>query len=525
MKKGITILICFASGIILFLLCYGYSKNTYPKEYYNVYLDGQLLGTVTSKEELEKYINDKTEHYINVLEETKEYCIIDDTTKKIIENASSVEYFQRDGQECAKVTTKAGTYVDNVYTPNGLKIEQILAYNGKLNSTEEIYNKIVDIKSFTIKGYQFTIKDEDQTSYIYVTDKEIFEKATKELIKTYVGEESYNAYLNNTQTKIDTTGTLIENIYIQEDISVKGKQIPVNEKIYTDYKELSQFLLFGTNPNTSSYIVKENEMIEDIALTNQISVQEFLISNTKYKDSKSLISKGTSVQIKQTNPQLKVVVESYVVEDKVNSYKLVYQYDNSQYVGYEKKIQSGQDGLERVKQTVQVINGVTVYVEPKGKEVLKASIDQIIVKGDKFIANVGDLTNWGWPSESGWTISDNYAWRTNPITGARQFHQAIDIAGTGYGSKVYAVNNGVIIYKKYTYDYGYYIVINHNNGYYTLYSHFSSFATGLEVGSTVARGQVIGYVGSTGYSTGPHIHFEVWKGCEYCRISPWLLYK
>ena len=76
----------------------------------------------------------------------------------------------------------------------------------------------------------------------------------------------------------------------------------------------------------------------------------------------------------------------------------------------------------------------------------------------------------------------------------------------------------------YRYDFGNYIVIDHNNGYYTLYGHMTRFAPGLSVGSTVERGQLIGYVGSTGWSTGPHIHFEVWHGCKFCRISPWSIY-
>lgn len=181
-------------------------------------------------------------------------------------------------------------------------------------------------------------------------------------------------------------------------------------------------MLYGSDPVTSTYTVKEGEMIDEIAMSNEISVNEFLISNTKYKDKNSLITPGTQVQIKETNPQLKVIVESYVVKDLATEYETIYQYDSSQYVGYEKTVQNGENGLIRVKQTEQVINGVTIYVEPKGKETLKASVDKIVLKGEKYVPNVGDLHNWGWPTDSGWTISDNYGWRVHPISGVRQFH-------------------------------------------------------------------------------------------------------
>ena len=64
-------------------------------------------------------------------------------------------------------------------------------------------------------------------------------------------------------------------------------------------------------------------------------------------------------------------------------------------------------------------------------------------------------------------------------------------------------------------SYGYYITINHNNGYYTTYAHLSGFARGLKIGSTVERGQLIGYMGMTGSATGPHLHYELWT------LPPW----
>ena len=69
-------------------------------------------------------------------------------------------------------------------------------------------------------------------------------------------------------------------------------------------------------------------------------------------------------------------------------------------------------------------------------------------------------------------------------------------------------------------------MINHNNGYYSLYAHMSSFAKDISVGSTVSRGQVIGYVGSTGRASGPHLHFEIRNCARYaCVTNPLSYYR
>ncbi len=535
LKKIGSIITCIILGIILFVICFDYNKRQYPNEFYNVYLDGEYLGVIESKTELENYIDAKANHFINVEDVTTTYCedersleqiIIDQNLQPLIDSSKNTEYYENDeGLNCVDITIEDGEMIETVYTPEGLNVEKIVTFSDQLNTVDEIYSKIVNLKSFTIKGYQFTIKDEDENIYIYVTDKDIFEQATNELIKTYVGAETYEQYLNDTQKQIDTVGSLVENVYIENEITVKETQIPIDEVIYTNASDLVQFLLYGTNPVTTTYIVQENEMISDIAFNNKISNQEFLISNPKYRNENSLIAVGTEVLIKETNPQLRVVVEMYIVEDKEADYKTVYQYDENEYIGYEEVVQEGEAGLERVSQKQKIVNGDIAFVEPVGKEILKNTVDEIIIKGDKYVPNVGDLSNWAWPSVSGWVITTDYAWRIHPITGGRDFHDALDIAGMGYNSPIYAANNGTVIIKEYRYDYGNYMVIDHNNGYYTVYAHMNKFMEGINIGSTVARGQQIGYVGSTGYSTGPHIHFEVWKDCRYCKINPWSIFR
>lgn len=106
----------------------------------------------------------------------------------------------------------------------------------------------------------------------------------------------------------------------------------------------------------------------------------------------------------------------------------------------------------------------------------------------------------------GAVITSGFGGRVAPTAGATTGHDGIDY-GAGYGTAVYAADSGTVITAQYNSARGNYIVINHGNGMQTWYQHLSSM--NVTVGQTVARGQVIGNVGTTGISTGPHLHFEV----------------
>ena len=107
-------------------------------------------------------------------------------------------------------------------------------------------------------------------------------------------------------------------------------------------------------------------------------------------------------------------------------------------------------------------------------------------------------------------ISSNYGWRKHPISKRKKLHSGIDYAAPT-GSRIYASADGVIESARWTGGYGRYVVIKHNSTYSTAYAHMNGFAKGIKQGKKVKKGQVIGYVGSSGYSTGPHLHFEVIK--------------
>ena len=110
-----------------------------------------------------------------------------------------------------------------------------------------------------------------------------------------------------------------------------------------------------------------------------------------------------------------------------------------------------------------------------------------------------------WPTDSG-EISSRYGYRYDPFGYGSDFHPGIDIAGN-YGDPVYASAAGDVEEAGWNGGYGRYIKISHGNGYETAFGHMSSIA--VSSGDSVKKGDVIGYVGSSGYSTGPHLHFEV----------------
>jgi murein DD-endopeptidase MepM/ murein hydrolase activator NlpD len=106
-------------------------------------------------------------------------------------------------------------------------------------------------------------------------------------------------------------------------------------------------------------------------------------------------------------------------------------------------------------------------------------------------------------------ITSYFGMRRHPILGYVRLHAGIDI-GAAWGSPIYAVSDGVVTYAGWHGGHGNYVRLQHGGGIDTGYGHMSRFAVG--VGMHVARGQVIGYVGATGLATGPHLHYELFRG-------------
>lgn len=477
------IFICAILSLVIVTLSSVNAKNN-PKEMYRVYLKGESLGLIESKENLENYIDKKQE----------------------------------------KIKEKYG--VKKVYIPEDLDIEKEITYYGKILSVEEIYKKIENISPFTIDGYTTTIKGLTKKNsegkevtakdvIIYSLKKDIVENAITATSQSFVTKERYENYEKDTQSEIKETGTIIENIYIKNKITIKKNRIPVDQKIYEKSEDLTKFLLFGSNEEQQKYVVQEGDTIEDVSFNNKISTEEFLIANTQFKDKNSLLFPGQEVTLGIMHPQFDLVEEDHTVSDVEVNFETETKYDDTKYSNYSVVEQEGVKGKNRVTQKIQKINGETTNILTVSTQQLKAPVKQIVIKGSKksygygasgYGGVVDTKGEWGWPATCT-SVSSPFGYRWGVL------HDGTDIAGCGRGSNIFAAQDGIVVKVASKYDNGKYIIIQHYNGYYSLYAHLDGFS--VTEGTTVSKGQVIGVMGDTGFATGVHLHFAIWYGYPY----------
>ncbi len=263
-------------------------------------------------------------------------------------------------------------------------------------------------------------------------------------------------------------------------------------------------------------IFVRTEMLESATEQNYEFMNKLLDDIHKLEDDRLQLEKDVA-QLEEDKEELQREKEELEAErtalDEEKSYanKLAAQY-TEEYNSYETKIAN----LEYLKD---------VYAEEKRVslaeiEAYEKKIDEIIRQAQLAASNsvVYDQGEWQWPLDPRFTLITTY-FGYDPWRGGN--HGAIDIGNGGInGANIYAMKGGEVIVAKTTYtpgyDYGMYVVIDHGNGYQSLYAHCSAIY--VTVGQMVNKGDTIAAVGSTGWSTGPHLHFEIRK--DGSRVDP-----
>ena len=469
------------STLVVYMTLTFEPKKEKINEFYQVYLGGQKIGLIYSKDEL--------------------YNLIDKEQEGI----------------------KKKYNVDKVYPPEGLDVEKVLTYKTNLKTAEQIYNEINDIDPFTIEGYEVTVKKDDKQNKFYILHKEDLDTAVRNTVLSFIKEEEYDNYLNGVEKGNDEEGRSITDIYFESDISIKKTYISTEEKIITDEDTLKMYFLFGTTNLTGTYKVKADDTIESIAYNNKLGVEDFLVANPDIKGENALLAVGQEVTVAAIEPVSNIIVESFETEMQKVEYDTEIEYDNKLSVEETYVKQEGSNGLSKVVYATKESNGVILDSQMVSEDVITEPTKKIVVAGAKGVYYVGNSTYWVWPTSKPYRISSCYSYRNHPIRGQYHFHAALDITGTK-SKNIYAIQSGTVISA--FNDNGYHqgagnnVKIEHANNYVSQYMHLAKSL--VKVGDHVEKGQLIGIMGRTGSATGVHLDFRVFKNGN--NINPFSIY-
>ncbi len=257
------------------------------------------------------------------------------------------------------------------------------------------------------------------------------------------------------------------------------------------------------------HIVTDGDSLESIAAEYELDEADILELNPEY-DFENMLE-GDSVTVKQAKGFINIRKTVTTTEIRDIEYDTVKKKDSTKYSGYKKVEQKGVDGSERVTKTKIYIDGELVDTK-YDYETIVEPVDEIVTVGTKTYYDgvyVGSPSESGflWPAPSCHYVSSPYGWRNSG------WHNGIDLikaGGGANGTPVIASRSGTVeVVQRSNSGYGNMVLINHGDGYKTRYAHMISGSITVRVGDYVEAGRTIGRVGSTGNSTGPHLHFEV----------------
>ncbi len=263
-------------------------------------------------------------------------------------------------------------------------------------------------------------------------------------------------------------------------------------------------------------IFVKSEIMKNAGKQNNEFMQELLDNIHKLEDDKLQLEEDVA-QLELDKADLEV--QKQTLQDEWTALDEEKAYANqlaNQYTAEYNDVTAHISDLESLKDQYNY----QIAVSKEEIEAYEKEIDEIIRKAQLAASNsvVYDNGAWIWPLDPKYTLITTYfgydPWRSGN-------HGAIDIGNGGInGANIYAMKGGEVIVAKTTYtpgyDYGMYVVIDHGNGYQSLYAHCSAIY--VSVGQMVNQGDVIASVGSTGWSTGPHLHFEIRK--DGTRVDP-----
>ncbi|MGE5701942.1 MAG: peptidoglycan DD-metalloendopeptidase family protein [Clostridia bacterium] len=290
-----------------------------------------------------------------------------------------------------------------------------------------------------------------------------------------------------------TTNSAIKQVKFKEDIRTETEAVPAAQ-VYTVDK-LEAMLSKGTFQQVV-HNVEEGDCITCIAKRYGITSKDIYANNPGITEN-TVLQLGQPINVTAVRPMVTVQVVEELTQDEMIDYATENRTNEKVPKGETKVLQEGKEGKKQVRYQIIRENGQIIDRQILEQKVISQPITKIVERGSKVILSRG-TGRLSWPA--GGYISSGFGSRWGRL------HAGLDIAG---GGVVRAADNGRVVEAGWHGGYGNMIVVDHGNGLQTLYGHLSKI--NVRVGDVVPQGKVIGVKGSTGNSTGVHLHFEVRK--------------
>jgi murein DD-endopeptidase MepM/ murein hydrolase activator NlpD len=283
-----------------------------------------------------------------------------------------------------------------------------------------------------------------------------------------------------------------------EDIQIKEISASFGEVL--TFEEALAWIKKGVREERT-YTVKDRDTLWDIASVVNMDVEKLCAINPGL--SPECLQIGQKINLSQYSPLINVITTDQLTAREEIPFPVEEKEDDGLYKGQYKVVQKGKPGEKEVIYEVTYRNGLEETRHLVSEEILKEPTPQFIAKGSRLLlaSRSGGSGRLAWPVPG--AVVSPFGYR------GREFHDGIDL-GADAGVPVVAAESGCVVRAGWYGGYGKCVDIYHDSGVTTRYAHLSLIA--VQEGEQVSRGQFIGYVGSTGNATGPHLHFEVITG-------------
>lgn len=499
------------TSLITLFICMMFTKGFTRFEHtgnnvFHIYVNEQYVGTLDN--------DDSAEH---ILIEARRAVAREKSSLSFMEGNLRIEgeeilYGTVDDEQAVCLAMQdvlRGTIRETIQQSCTVKIEDYMVNLSNLSEAQQLLQAAID-KYDSTGNFVVELEKGDNHNMSVITpliidnsdSDSVDEKEADTLlpmggIDTYLYTLGMNDQTSDEDIALEDYEVGVMSMSFIEDVEISEGYLPITQ--VSSLEDAIEYVTKDTEVPVE-YEVKSGDTLSGIALAVNIPMETLVALNSNQLESvNSMIRIGQKLTITVPEPEISIERIERIYVEEVYDEPVIYVDNDEWFTTQTKVLQQPSSGFRKAVMDVRYINDTEKEKTIIKEEILLEAVPKIVERGTKIPPTyIKPL--------SGGRISSYFGYRKSPGGIGSTYHQGIDWA-TPTGTPVYASSGGTVIYSGWASGYGYCVTIQHPDGRQTRYAHNSKLA--CSVGQYVAQGQVIAYSGSTGNSTGPHVHFEI----------------